>query len=114
MPHIVSGSLHTMGIWPNPENKDLGNNQAVYVTMFKRHFDPVCIASVYINWPDETRWILCVNNRQRIVIVFDKLTLLVAATVPGPAHPTCHGISATSTTAIRGNKNASGWTTPAA
>lgn len=66
MPYIPSGSLQTVGIWPQPEKHWLGNNQAVYVTMFKRHFNPICIASVYVQWPDESRWVLCVNNRQRL------------------------------------------------
>lgn len=69
MPYIASGGLQSLGIWPASDEHSLGDNQAVYVTMFKRHFNPICIASVYVQWPDQSRWVLCVNNYQRIIIV---------------------------------------------
>ncbi|KAG8162250.1 hypothetical protein KVR01_008015 [Diaporthe batatas] len=57
MPTILNGGLNSVGIWPMPDNEDMGKQQAVYVTMIKRHFDAICVASVILVWPDGRNWV---------------------------------------------------------
>lgn len=62
MPTIPNGGLTAVGIWPAPGHESQGSNQAVYATMIKRHFDAICVAAVFIKWPDDFDWVLCVNS----------------------------------------------------
>lgn len=62
MPTIPNGGLQAMGIWPAPGHEDLSHNQAAYITMIKRHFDAICVAGVFVKWPDEIKWVLYVKS----------------------------------------------------
>lgn len=62
MPTLPNGGLQALGIWPAPGHEDLSLNQAAYVTMIKRHFDAICVAGVFIKWPDDISWVLCVKS----------------------------------------------------
>lgn len=67
LPLIPNGGLQAMGIWPAPGHEDsIRLNQAAYVTMIKRHFDAICVAAVYIKWPDDFSWVLCVKSRPKV------------------------------------------------
>lgn len=46
IPEILSGGLKILGIWPAPGLEDRRDQQAIYVTMIKRHFDAICVSSV--------------------------------------------------------------------
>lgn len=58
MPFIENGGIAAVGVWPAPGKESMKGNQATYVTMIKRHFDAVCVASVHVQWPDKTKWTL--------------------------------------------------------
>lgn len=63
MPRIPNGGLEGVKIWPAPGHEELGSNQAAYVTMVKRHFDAICVAAVFVTWPDDFDWVLYVASR---------------------------------------------------
>lgn len=46
IPEILSGGLKILGIWPAPGLEDRRDQQAIYVTMIKRHFNAICVSSV--------------------------------------------------------------------
>lgn len=58
MPYIENGGIAAAGVWPAPGKESMKASQAAYVTMIKRHFDAVCVASVHVEWPDKTKWTL--------------------------------------------------------
>lgn len=58
MPMLLNGGIAAVGVWPAKGNENLGSAQAAYVTMIKRHFDAICVASVHVEWPDKSRWTL--------------------------------------------------------
>lgn len=62
MPAIGRGGLVTLGIWPAPDHEELGQAQAAYVTLIKRHFDAICVAQVFIKWNDDQLFLLCVHT----------------------------------------------------
>lgn len=67
MPEILNGGFKTVGIWPAPGREDLREQQATYVTMVKRHFDAICVASVFLKWFDDQTWLLCVHTKSEII-----------------------------------------------
>ncbi|KAJ0103942.1 nkyrin repeat protein [Diaporthe amygdali] len=56
MPEILNGGFQTVAIPSAPGQEGLRGNQAAYVTMIKRSFDAICVASVHVQWPDGTNW----------------------------------------------------------
>lgn len=74
MPTILNGGLSSVGIWPRPDHEDLGQQQAVYVTMIKRHFDAICVASVVLGWPDQRIWVLYVTPQPNMISIFSLLS----------------------------------------
>lgn len=67
---LLNGGIAAVGVWPAEGREDLKSAQAAYVTMIKRHFDAICVASVHVEWPDKTRWTLCVLESPEIVFCF--------------------------------------------
>ncbi|POS79253.1 hypothetical protein DHEL01_v202343 [Diaporthe helianthi] len=65
MPTILNGGLDAVGIWPRPGHEDRGKQQAAYVTMIKRHYDAICVASVVLAWPDGRSWVFYVLTSDR-------------------------------------------------
>lgn len=58
MPFIDSGGFKVVGVWPAPGKEQYKTNQPTYITLLKRHYDAVCIASVHVSFPDGSKWIV--------------------------------------------------------
>lgn len=69
IPEILSGGLKTLGIWPAPGLEDRRDQQAVYVTMIKRHFDAICVSSVWVESHGQDKWLLCVISPHMISLL---------------------------------------------
>lgn len=69
IPLILSGGTKAIGIWPAPGLEDHRDQQGVYVTMIKRHFDAICVADVFIemgSYSNKDHWCLYVVSRLKI------------------------------------------------
>lgn len=125
MPDIQNGGLQAVGVWPlKGRERDLGTQQAPYLLLIKRHYDAICVASVFVKWPDSSTWILCVFFRHfqispstthgdNVEQLADNPCSCYIVTAAGPANPTSHGTIATSTMTetMRYPENAFGSTT---
>lgn len=60
IPELLSGGMKIVGLWPAPGLEDRRDQQAIYVTMIKRHFDAICVSSVWVESHGEDKWLLCV------------------------------------------------------
>lgn len=69
IPELLSGGLKIVGIWPAPGLEDRRDQQAIYVTMIKRHFDAICVSSVWVESHGEDKWLLCVISPNMISLL---------------------------------------------